>query len=230
MTMRHTDREFENELQQLRERLLLMAGRVEQMIAASVKALVERDLDQAARTIAADQRVNLDEMETDELCLEILARRQPMASDLRFIALALKMVTDLERIGDLAVNVCERVIDLGTDPPIKPYEDIPVLATLVQSMVRDAVDALVERDAVKARSVVGRDGQVDRLYSQVFRHVLDVMLVDNTRVQPGIHLQSVCKYLERMADHATNLAEEVVFLVEGRDIRHVGKLPPEANE
>src|SRR3954452_6348093 len=146
----HTDREYENELKKLRERLLKMAGRVEEMIADSVRALVDRDVALAKRTIDADHLVNRAEVETDELCLVILARRQPVASDLRFITLALKMVTDLERIGDLAVNICERAIDLGQEPPLKSCVDVPRMATLAQWMVRDAIDAFVAGDAERA--------------------------------------------------------------------------------
>src|SRR5690349_12510495 len=143
MTRAHTDREYDNQLRQVRDKLLLMAGHVESMIANSVRSLVERDLVLAQRTIDNDHKVNQAEMEIDELCLQILARRQPMASDLRFITLALKMVTDLERIGDLAVNICERAVDLAAEPPVRSYDEIIQLSENVQVMVRDAIDAFV---------------------------------------------------------------------------------------
>ncbi len=219
----HTDRVYESELKRLRERLLKMAGQVEQMIADSVQALVERDVELARRTIDADHLVNRAEVEADELCLVILARRQPVASDLRFITLALKMVTDLERIGDLAVNICERVIDLGQDPPLKPWVDVPHMASIVQGMVRDAIDAFVAGDADRAQSVIERDHALDELYTRVFRELLSAMLNDASKVSRGIHAQSVAKWLERMGDHATNLAEQVVFMVKGKDIRHMNK-------
>jgi phosphate transport system protein len=219
----HTDREYEGELRKLRERLLKMAGRVEEMIADSVKALVERDLGLARRTIEADHLVNRAEVETDELCLVILAKRQPVASDLRFITLSLKMVTDLERIGDLAVNICERVIDLGEEPPLKPWVDVPRMASIVQAMVRDAIDAFVAGDAERAQSVIDRDRNLDELYIRVFRELLSAMLDDASKVERGIHAQSIAKWLERMGDHATNLAEQVVFMVKGKDIRHLNK-------
>ena len=219
----HTDREYESELKRLRERLLKMAGRVEQMIADSVQALVERDVELARQTIDADHLVNRAEVEADELCLVILAKRQPVASDLRFITLALKMVTDLERIGDLAVNICERVIDLGQDPPLKPWVDVPNMAGIVQGMVRDAIDAFVAGDADRAQSVIERDHALDELYTRVFRELLSAMLNDASKVERGIHAQSVAKWLERMGDHATNLAEQVVFMVKGKDIRHMQK-------
>ena len=217
----HTDREYENDLKKLRESLLKMAGRVEEMIANSVKALVERDIELARRTIAADHLVNRAEVETDELCLVILAKRQPVASDLRFITLSLKMVTDLERIGDLAVNICERAIDLGQDAPLKPWVDVPRMAAIVQAMVRDSIDAFVAGDADRAQSVIERDRELDELYIRVFRELLSAMLSNTSVVERGIHAQSVAKWLERMGDHATNLAEQVVFMVKGKDIRHM---------
>lgn len=223
MFKRHTDREYDNELKKLRERILRMAGRVEQMIADSVKALVEQDVKLARETILADRFVDRAEMETDELCLVILAKRQPVASDLRFITLTLKMVTDLERIGDLAVNICERAIDLGNEPPLKPWVDVPRMASIVQAMVRDAIDAFVAGDAERAQSVVDRDPALDELYGRVFRELLSTMLNDGSKVERGIHAQSVAKWLERMGDHATNLAEQVVFMVKGKDIRHLAK-------
>jgi phosphate transport system protein len=227
MPRAHTDREYDNQLRQVRDKLLLMAGHVEAMIANSVQALVERDVNLARRTIANDHKVNQAEIEIDELCLLILAKRQPMASDLRFITLALKMVTDLERIGDLAVNICERAIELAAEPAL-PYDDIVRTAELVQSMVRDAIDAFVRADDKKAEVVIARDAQVDELYHQIFRDILQMMRADSSAIQRGIHMQSVAKWLERIADHSTNLAEHVIFMVQGRDIRHVGHLssPP----
>ena len=224
MRKTHTDREYEGQLRRLRESLLLMAGRVEEMIGFSMQALVERDVDLARATIASDRKVNRAELETDELCLLILAKRQPMASDLRFITLALKMVTDLERIGDLAVNICERAVDLSAVPQLKPWEDLPQLGRIAQSMVRGAIDAFVVGDAEKAMSVIGRDNEVDELYTRVFRDVLAIMIKDAGTVERGIHVQSVAKWLERIADHSTNLAEQVIFMVNGKDVRHSGKL------
>jgi phosphate transport system protein len=228
MPRAHTDREYDNQLRQVRDKLLLMAGHVEAMIANSVKALVERDLALAQRTIANDHKVNQTEVETDELCLLILAKRQPMASDLRFITLALKMVTDLERIGDLAVNICERAIDLSAEPPLRSHDDIVRVADIVQSMVRDAIDAFVRGDDKKAEQVIARDDEVDELYHQIFRDILAMMLKDSSAIQRGIHMQSVAKWLERIADHSTNLAELVIFMIKGKDVRHLGHLssPP----
>lgn len=223
---RHTDREYEAELAQVRERLLRMAGRVEEMIGNSVRALGERDAALARATIECDHKVNKAEVETDELCLRILARRQPMASDLRFLTLALKMVTDLERIGDLAVNICERAIDLQSEPRLEGFDTLVRMADVVQSMVRDAIDAFVRNDAELAQRVIDRDDEVDELYHVYFRDVLAVMVGGSSHVERGIHIQSVAKWLERIGDHATNLAELVIFMVKGKDVRHLGKLDP----
>ena len=232
MARAHTDREYDNQLRQLRDRLLLMAGHTEAMIESAIRALVERDVTLARRTIENDHKVNQAEIDIDELCLVILAKRQPMGSDLRFLTLALKMVTDLERIGDLAVNICERAIDLSAEPPLGNYDDIIRTADLVQSMVRDAIDAFVHADDLKAQDVINRDDAVDELYHQIFRDILQMMMRDPNAITRGIHVQSVAKWLERIADHSTNLAELVVFMVQGRDIRHVGHLssPPPARK
>ncbi len=227
MPKTHTDREYEAQLEDLRERLLDMAKRVETMIADSVRALINRDSELAEATIEADHRVNRCEVETDELCLEILARRQPMASDLRFITLALKMVTDLERIGDLAVNICERAIDLSQVPQLEPWDQIPGMAAIVRAMVRDAIDAFLKADATKAQQVIDWDDEVDKLYRELVLEVVRIMTKDPSTVANGVMIQSVAKWLERMADHSTNLAEQVIFMVRGKDIRHVGKLPVE---
>jgi phosphate transport system protein len=220
MGREHTDREYEHELRHLREQLLVMGSHVETIIASSIRALMERDVALAERTIAADQVVDRMEVELDGLCLAILARRQPVASDLRFITLVLKVVTDLERIADLGVNVCERVIELGAEPPLKPYVDLPRMGHEVEAMLRDVLDAFVAKDAAKARQIIGRDAAVDALYAQVFRELLTFMMEDAHNVYRATRLQSIAKYLERMADHATNLAEMVIFMVDGQDVRH----------
>lgn len=224
MERKHTDAEYEKMLQQIRERLLLMAGRVEMIIHGSIQALIERDAESAQATIELDHQINRDEIETDELCLVVLARWQPLATDLRFITLALKMVTDLERIGDLAVNICERVVWLSGVPPLKPYIDIPRMSEIVQGMLHDAVEAFVAGDDARAGEVIGRDDEVDELYRKVFLELVELMRTDREKVLPGLQVQSVAKLLERMADHCTNLAEQVIFLVRGQDVRHAGKL------
>jgi phosphate transport system protein len=221
--MKHTDREYESELDRLREQLLLMGARVEEIIASSLRALVARDSPLAHRTIELDHDVNRLEMEIDEICLRVLAKRQPVALDLRFITMALKLVTDLERIGDLGVNICERAIELNAEPPLKPYVDLPVMADVVQGMVREALDAFVAGDADRASRVIERDRSVDAYYSQSFRELLTYMMEDAHTITRAMRLLSIAKYLERIGDHATNLAEMVVFMVKGKDIRHVGQ-------
>jgi phosphate transport system protein len=226
MKREHTDREYEAELRRLREQILLMGARVEEMIAQSARALVERNSDLAHRTIESDHQINRIEVDTDDLCLRILAKRQPVASDLRFITIAMKMVTDLERIGDLGVNICERVIELNTEPPLKPYVDLPKMAEIVQEMVREALDAFVNRDADHAQRVIARDATLDAYYAQIFRELLTYMMEDGRNIFRATRVQSIAKYLERMGDHATNLAEMVVFMVKGKDIRHLGRIEP----
>ncbi len=216
----HTDQEYELELRHLREQLLLMGSHVEGMIGSSLKALVERDSELAERTIATDCIVDRMEVEIDGLCLQIMARRQPVASDLRLVAMVLKAVTDLERMGDLGVNIAERVVELNREPPLKPYVDLPRMASETQTMLREALDAFVAKDAERARRVIDHDKVIDDLYAQVFRELLTYMMEDAKNVYRATRLQSVAKYLERIADHATNLAESVVFMVKGRDIRH----------
>jgi phosphate transport system protein len=220
----HTDRTFEGELLQLRDRILAMAGQVEQMIRDAILALTSRDADLARRTIAADPKVNRAEIEIDELCVQILAKRQPVASDLRFVTLALKMVTDLERIGDVAVNLCERAISLADQPQANSTDGLSAMAEIVRAMVRDAIDAFIEHDAGKAHRVLERDDEVDELYHLQFRQLLAEMRAHPESIERGIALQSAAKYLERIGDHATNLAEHVLYLVEGQDMRHRGKL------
>lgn len=220
---RHTDREFESELKTLNERLLKMAGRVEEMVAQATRALAERDASLALATIRLDDGVNGDEVEIDELCLSLLARRQPLAGDLRFIASALKMVTDLERVGDIAVNLCERAIELARQPPLAVVPGLAQMGALVQEMLKEAASAFAERAADRAQAVIRRDDLVDELYHGALRELLALMAQDPRALQRGLHVLAVAKFLERIGDHATNLAEEVVFLVDAKDIRHAGK-------
>ena len=224
----HTNREYEGELRKLREQLLRMGAKVEEVIRGSIEALLERNTDLATHMIAVDRRINQMEVDIDGLCLSILARRQPVASDLRFITMALKLVTDLERIGDLGVNISERVIELNAEVPLKPYVDLPNMANEVQTMLREALDAFVALDPEAARKVIERDNIIDAYYSQIFRELLTYMMEDTHNIFRATRLQSIAKYLERIGDHATNVAEMVVFMVKGQDIRHVGKLEGES--
>ena len=222
----HTDREYASELRKVHENLLRMAGQVEQMIADASRSLVEHDQLLASKTIDADHKVNRIEVDTDEACLLILAKRQPMATDLRFITLAMKMLTDLERIGDLAVNISERTLALDCGPTASVSERVTRMSQIVQGMVRDATDAFVARDVSGAEEIFARDEEVDDLYRDVTREIQHGMFKDPQQVEPGIHFSAVVKFLERIGDHANNLAELAIFLVKGKDIRHVGKLEP----
>jgi len=223
-TREHTNREYEQELRRLREQLLLMGAKVEEIIRGSIRALMERETALAEQMIAFDKKINQLELEIDELCMQILARRQPVASDLRFITMALKLVTDLERIGDLGVNISERVVELNAEPPLKPYIDMPNMAREVQEMLHEALDAFVAADADRAQRVIVRDRNVDAYYGQIFRELLTYMMEDPRNIFRATRLQSIAKYLERIGDHVTNLGEMVVFMVKGKDIRHAGKL------
>jgi phosphate transport system protein len=221
MDRRHTDREYEGELESLREQVLLMGARVEEMMTLSLRAFSEQNARLAGTTIAHDRLVDAAEMQIDELCLRVLALRQPVASDLRFITTTLKLVTDLERIADLCVNLCERVNEFGDDPSFGVDGTITQVGALAQSMVHDALDAFVVGDALKAEQVMDRDETVDRLHAEIIPELVSLMTRDPAAVPRSIRLISIAKYLERIADHATNIAEMVVFMVRGQDVRHM---------
>jgi phosphate transport system protein len=225
----HTDREYEADLQALRQQFLRIGGLVEQMIGNALQATFDRNETLALAVAESDKEVNRSELEIDELCLKVLALRQPAASDLRFVTFALKAITDLERIGDLAVNVADRAAELSREPPLQLYPELGRMAELAKSMLHDALDAFVNRDAVAADGILTRDDQVDELYWTFFRQLLVVMQNDRTAVERAIRLLFVAKHIERLADHVTNLAELVVFMVRGQDIRHPrSRLPEEA--
>ncbi len=223
----HTDQQFEAELQSLHGLILRMGGLVERQITHSIESLVERESDLASEVIDRDREVNKLDIEIDEHCLKLLALHQPTASDLRFITTALKITTDLERIGDQAVNICERALELNEEPVLKPYIDIPRMADIAQRMLRTSLDAFVRRDTDLANEVIGEDDEVDQLAHQVYRELLSYMVEDPTTIARATRILFISKYLERIADHATNIAEMVVFMVKGRMIRHQAKLPPE---
>jgi phosphate transport system protein len=220
MPSTHTDKAFEADLRDLREKLLAMGAKVEAHISDSVRALTERDSPLAERVIQADKEVNRLEVEIDETCRRILALRQPAASDLRLITTALKIVTDLERIGDLAVNIAERAKDLNEAPPLKPYVDTPRLAELAQQQVKKALDAFVSSDVAKAEQVLKEDEHLDILYLKIFNELLGYMMEDSKNIRRATALMFIAKHLERIVDHATNVAEMVVYMVRGTDIRH----------
>jgi len=221
---RHTNQEFESDLAKLRESILMMGAKVEKVIKASVDALMTRDSTLAKKAIDADREINRLELKIDGACLQILAKFQPVASDLRFITISMKLVTDLERIADLGVNISERVLELNEDPPLKPYVDLPHMADVAIGMVHDALDAFVAGDAGQAKDVIDRDETVDAYYAQIFRELLTYMMEDPKNIQRATRLQSIAKYLERIADHATNLSEMIIFYVKGTDVRHLGSI------
>jgi phosphate transport system protein len=220
MEREHFSRQYDAELTDIREKILEMGGKVELMINDSLKALVERDSALADRVIAFDHEINRLEILIDEKCLEVLALRQPAARDLRFITLALKIVTDLERIGDQCCNMCKRVKELNEEPPLKPYIDLPRMATWAGVMVKEALDAFVRGDDQLALKVCRDDSFVDDLNEQIQRELLTFMMSNPSTISRAIRINYVSKCLERIADHATNVAEMVIFMVKGKDIRH----------
>jgi phosphate transport system protein len=226
----HTDRHFEGELQTLQQLLLRMGGLVEQQIARAIEALVERDSDLARDVIARDREVNQLDLLVDEECLKLIALHQPAAGDLRLVTTALKINTDIERIGDMAVNICERVLELNEEATLKPYIDIPRMAKEAQAMVRNSLDAFVQRNTDLAVEVIEGDDLVDGLAHQVYRELLSYMAEDPRTIARATRILLISKYLERIADHATNIAEMVVFMVDGRLIRHATSLPEEDEE
>lgn len=222
----HIDRHYEDELRDLQHKLLEMGGFVEKQVADAVHALVHRDADAARLTIERDKTVNRMDVEIDDLCLRLLALHQPAARDLRLITTALKITTDLERAGDLAENICERAIELSEEPQLKPFIDIPRMAEIAQSMLHDALDAFVREDVDLALRVCAEDDRIDELTHQVFRELILFMMEDPRTISRAIRTSFVAKYLERVADHATNIAEMVIFMVKGKSIRHLDRVPP----
>jgi phosphate transport system protein len=214
------DTHFQRELEALKQNLLKMAALVEEGIREAIQSLVKRDSELAQKTFEGEDRINKLEITIEDMCLKLLALRQPMAADLRFITAAMKIITDLERMGDQAVNIAERSIILMQEPQLKPYIDIPRMAEIAQSMVKDVLDAFVNRDSKLARSVCERDDLVDGLNDQVFRELLTYMISDPKTITRAVHLMIVCRCLERIGDHATNIAEDVIFMVDALVIKH----------
>jgi phosphate transport system protein len=211
---------FEAELQGLRNQLLTMGGLVEERVHRAVHALIHRKEEEAQRIIAGDNEINDLQMDVDNRCLKLLATQSPLAVDLRLITSAMKINADLERIGDQAVNIAENVLVLIPQPPLKPLIDIPRMATIAEKMIRDALDAFVKKDPELARDVLRRDDEVDELKDQVFRELLTYMMADPGTIQRALSLILISRNLERIADHATNIAEDVIFITEAKDVRH----------
>ena len=215
-----TQRHFAVELEQLKHRLLMMGGVAEERVRQAVRGLVERDAADLGKVIAGDDEVNKYHLEIDDRCFKLLALQQPMAGDLRSIVAAVKINSDLERVGDLAVNIAEAGQRCLAHPPVKKLVDIPRMAELAQNMLRDALDAFVSGDVAVAQRVLDRDDLLDDLKNQVFRELLTFMIGDPRTVEPGIDLILIARHLERVGDHATNIAEDVIFIVAARDVRH----------
>lgn len=211
---------FDQELGQLREALIRMSALAEGSVAAALKALLQRNEDLAVEVQEEDQQLDRLEMEIDEKAMALLALRQPMAKDLRFITMTMKIAAELERIGDQAVNIARSAAELSREPVLKPMVDIPRMADLARSMIRDSFDALVYAKPDLARDVVRRDSEVDTLNRQLHRELTSFMIEDPHTITRALNLMSVSRNIERVADHATNIAEEIVYLYEALDIRH----------
>ncbi len=213
-------RHFDEALRNLKEKLLRMSGLVEESISSSIKALMERDAELSYKVIKSDDAVNLLEIEIDELCLKLLALYQPTAGDLRFITSTLKINSDLERIGDLAVNIAQRTLDLLKVPPLKLRLNIPKMAQAAQGMLKDSLNAFVNKDSKLAYEVCKRDDEVDDLNHEIFMEILKAKPEDQSPVERVIDLILVAKNLERVADHSTNICEDVIYMVDGKVIKH----------
>jgi len=214
------ERHFERELEELKERLLWMGGLVERAVHQSAHSVLDADASLAQNVLAGEDAINELQIEIDERVTQLLALHQPMATDLRFLLAVTRINADLERIGDQAVNIAESAERVLRHPQVKPYVDLPRMSELAEGMVRDSLNALVRRDVELARSVLLRDDQVDRLRDQVFRELLTYMMENSSVVYPAFELILMAKNLERIADHATNIAEDVIYIVAGRDVRH----------
>ena len=214
------ERHFEEEFDRIKSKILMMGSLVEDQIRNALTALVERDEALARQVIENDHKVNTFDVEIDEMALDALVRYQPVARDLRFVTTAMKISTELERMSDLAENICERAIELNEEPQLKPYIDIPHMAERARIMVKESLDAFVKMDSALARKVIDDDDFVDNLTEQLFRELLSFMIENPKTISRAIRLSFISKYIERIADHATNVAELVVYLVEGKIIRH----------
>jgi len=221
----HTDRHYDAELKELNLKILEMGGLVEKQIEHAVRGLVERDDALCRVTIERDHDVNRMDVDIDDLCIRLLALHQPAAKDLRLITTGLKITTDLERIGDIAVNLCERAIELNKEPQLKPFIDIPRMAQVAQTMLRQSLDSFVREDVDLALRVCRDDDVIDQLTQQLFRELMSYMVEAPQTITRATRLLFVAKYLERIADHATNIAEMVVFTVKGKSIRHLDVVP-----
>ena len=218
----HTSKQYEQQLRSLKEKLLLIGHRAETAIADATRALVERRPSLAQRVVDEDDQVDQLEIEIDEICFEILAREQPVASDLRFITTAMKIVGDIERVGDNGVNIARRALEIMHEPELKPIIDVPVAAAAAQRILKESLDAFVNNDAQMAKRVIDGDKYIDDVCEQMLRELLTYMFEDPATITRALRLIFVARNLERVGDHAANIAEMVIFLVEGHDVRHRG--------
>jgi len=218
--MERVVRHFQEELEALKERLLGMGGLAEERVRVAVNGVTDRDGEALHAVMTGDEPINDFHIEIDDRCFKLLALHQPMAADLRTIVAAVKINTDLERVGDLAVNVAEAGKRYLQHPPVKPLIDIPRMGNIAQEMLRDALDAFVRRDVGLAEAVLAKDDDLDGLKTQIFRELLTFMLQDTATIEPALDLILISRHLERIGDHATNVAEEVIFMVSARDVRH----------
>jgi phosphate transport system protein len=216
----HTSTHYDHQLSLLKQKLLMMSSQVERMISDSIRALVERRPSLAEEVIQRDDAADKLEIEIDDLCFELLVREQPLACDLRFVATALKVVKDIERIGDTAVNIAERTIELIREPELRPLVDLTMIANAAQRILTQSLDAFVNSDTELALTVIQDDRLLDSLYTQNFRALLTYMLEDTRTISRAIKMIFIAKHLERVGDHSANIAEMVVFLVSGQDVRH----------
>ena len=220
--MERVFRHFQDDLDTLKQRLLAMGGLAEEHVREAVRGITDRDPAALDAVLASDEPINDLHIEIDDRCFKLLALHQPMAADLRAIVAAVKINTDLERVGDLAVNIAEACKRYLLHAPVKPLIDIPRMGEIAQQMLRDALDAFVRRDVALAESVLAADDALDALKSQIFRELLTYMMQNAEKIEPALDLILVSRHLERIGDHATNIAEDVIFLVSARDVRHLG--------
>ena len=217
-TSEHIVRAYDDELTRLNNTLSQMGGMAESQLISAIRAIVKRDSELAEKVVAADTRIDRLESEVHEFSVKLLALRQPMADDLRTIVAAIKISSDIERIGDLAKNIAKRALTLNQIPPIKPVQAVPLMAGIAQEIIKDVLDAFIERDVEKAIAVWGRDEEVDEMYNSLFRELLTYMMEDPRNITACAHLLFIAKNIERIGDHATNIAETIHFLVRGEDL------------
>lgn len=213
-------RHFDEQIQEIRQKLVRMGSLAESMIASSLRMLIERDDRHYREVTEREEQVNSLQIEIDDMAVKITATQQPVGSDVRFLFMAARITSELERIGDQAINICQNAQHLLKAPPLKPFVDIPIMAEIAQRMVRDSLDALIRKDVSIAERVLTEEDKVDAFRDQVFRELLTYMMADPATIPRALSLILISRNLERVGDHATNIAEEVIYWIQGRDIRH----------